>query len=168
MSTIKIICLWTTSLFTSVLSCIPHTLSWSVCTKCFTCNTHSAIRTPSGYQLSVLPKGLTALLGQETEWKRKIFFSTWGGKVSYFSKCSSLPPLACNSFLPPTAASWNQMYCTLYVYSKSTRMYTQTPPWLSLLCVDCIRKCSQAWNGSFDAFSSDVPCMKKLHALAPE
>lgn len=96
------------------------------------------------------------------------FFLKVGGIVSYFSKCNSLPCQVCNSLLPPTAASWNQTYCTLYIYPKSMRMYTQTLPALSPLCVDCIRKRSQAWNGSFDAFSSDVPCMKKLWALAPE
>lgn len=136
MSTIKIIRLWTTSLFTSVLSCIPHTLSWSVCAKCFTCNTQSAIHTPSGHQLSVLPRRLTSLLGQETvgtSWKERFLFQGGGGfllfKVQFYSPSRLQLFLATHSCkLEP-----NVLYI-IHIHKVNAYVHTN-PSLLSLLSV---------------------------------
>lgn len=162
-------CLWTASLLTSFLPALA--------THCHGLYTESSLHTSPTqplhcthlwYQLPVSPWGPTSSFGQETEKQRKLLFQ--GGRiVSSFQSKILFPltsaPLTCH---PQLQAGTK---CTVfYTYTQRQCLCTHKPSLLSFLSLsaDCIRKCSQAWNGSFDAFSSDVPCMKQLLALAHE
>lgn len=150
------------SVFLSAL--LPH--GHGLHTTRSTRSTHSAIHTPSGDQLSALPRGLTSSLGQETEKKSEIFFQG-GGMASSLLSAILFPLTSATLSCHPQLQAGTK--CTVYyTYTQRQGVCTHEPSLPSSLTADCIRKCSQAWNGSFDAFSSDVPCMKQLLALAPE
>lgn len=162
-------CLWT-PLLRSFLSCTHHTLSWSVHRKLSahitTSPTHYIIHI-SGTSCQCCP-GVPHLRLAKKQKESKLLFQG-GTIVSFFWSAIFFPltsaPLTCH---PQLQAGTK---CTVYyTYTHRQCLCTHKPFLLSFLSLsaDCIRKCSQAWNGSFDAFSSDVPCMKQSLARAHE
>lgn len=123
-STIKTRWPWAATRLISFLSCTPPTRSWSAHNALHTQHPLSHTYSFWGPAVSAAPGTRIFAWARNREGKRDLF-SRWGNGF-FFSKCNSLPPHVCNSFLPPTAASWNQMYCILYIHSKAGRMYTPT------------------------------------------